>query len=47
MISRERTLAAINHQESDLVVVDLGATPSSGICEKRIWKRLYILGWRN
>ena len=29
--SRERILAAINHQESDKVPVDLGATPSSGI----------------
>ena len=29
--SRERILAAINHQGSDKVPVDLGATPSSGI----------------
>ncbi len=29
--SRERILAAINHQRSDQVPVDLGATPSSGI----------------
>ena len=29
--SRERILAAINHQISDKVPVDLGATPSSGI----------------
>jgi uroporphyrinogen decarboxylase len=31
MTSRERILAAINHQEPDRVPVDLGATPSSGI----------------
>lgn len=31
MTSRERILAAINHQESDKIPVDLGATPSSGI----------------
>ena len=31
MNSRERILAAIHHQESDGVPVDLGATPSSGI----------------
>ncbi len=31
MTSRERVLAAINHQAPDRVPVDLGATPSSGI----------------
>jgi uroporphyrinogen decarboxylase len=31
MTSRERILAAINHQSPDKVPVDLGATPSSGI----------------
>lgn len=31
MTSRERILAAINHQEPDRVPVDLGSTPSSGI----------------
>ena len=31
MTSRERVLAAINHQEPDKVPVDLGSTPSSGI----------------
>lgn len=31
MTSRERILAAINHQEPDYVPLDLGATPSSGI----------------
>jgi uroporphyrinogen decarboxylase len=31
MNSRERVLAAVNHQEPDGVPVDLGATPSSGI----------------
>ena len=31
MTSRERVLAAINHQEPDRVPVDFGATPSSGI----------------
>ena len=31
MTSRERVMAAINHQEPDRVPVDLGATPSSGI----------------
>lgn len=31
MTSRERILAAINHEEPDQVPVDLGATPSSGI----------------
>lgn len=31
MTSRERILAAINHQEPDKVPVDMGATPSSGI----------------
>ena len=31
MTSRERILAAINHQEPDKVPIDLGATPSSGI----------------
>ncbi len=31
MTSRERVLAAINHQTPDKVPVDLGATPSSGI----------------
>ncbi len=31
MTSRERILAAINHQTPDKIPVDLGATPSSGI----------------
>jgi uroporphyrinogen decarboxylase len=31
MTSRERILAAINHQQPDRVPVDMGATPSSGI----------------
>lgn len=31
MTSRERVLAAINHQAPDRIPVDLGATPSSGI----------------
>lgn len=31
MTSRERVLAAINHQTPDRVPIDLGATPSSGI----------------
>ncbi len=31
MTSRERILAAVNHQEPDRIPVDLGATPSSGI----------------
>ncbi len=31
MTSRERVLAAINHQTPDKVPIDLGATPSSGI----------------
>jgi uroporphyrinogen decarboxylase len=31
MTSRERVLAAINHQQPDRVPIDLGATPSSGI----------------
>jgi uroporphyrinogen decarboxylase len=31
MNSRERIIAAINHQEPDRVPLDLGATPSSGI----------------
>jgi uroporphyrinogen decarboxylase len=31
MTSRERILAAINHQTPDRVPIDLGATPSSGI----------------
>ncbi len=31
MNSRERILAALNHQEPDILPVDLGATPSSGI----------------
>lgn len=31
MTSRERILAAINHQQADRVPVDMGATPSSGI----------------
>jgi len=31
MRSRERILAAINHQQPDQVPIDLGATPSSGI----------------
>ena len=31
MTSRQRVLAAINHQEPDRVPVDLGSTPSSGI----------------
>lgn len=31
MTSRERILAAINHQQPDRVPIDLGATPSSGI----------------
>ena len=31
MTSRERILAAINHQQPDRVPVDLSATPSSGI----------------
>ena len=29
--SRERVMAAINHQEPDRIPVDLSATPSSGI----------------
>ncbi|MFR9636645.1 MAG: uroporphyrinogen decarboxylase family protein [Rikenellaceae bacterium] len=31
MTSRERVIAAINHQQPDRVPLDLGATPSSGI----------------
>jgi uroporphyrinogen decarboxylase len=31
MTSRDRILAAINHQEPDRVPIDMGATPSSGI----------------
>ena len=31
MNSRERVIAAINHQQPDKIPVDLGATPSSGI----------------
>jgi len=31
MTSRERILAAINHQHADRIPVDLGSTPSSGI----------------
>ena len=31
MNSRERVLAAIAHKQPDLVPVDLGSTPSSGI----------------
>ncbi|MFV0592206.1 MAG: uroporphyrinogen decarboxylase family protein [Draconibacterium sp.] len=31
MTSRERVLATINHQDTDKIPVDLGATPSSGI----------------
>jgi len=31
MTSRERVLAAINHQKPDRIPIDLGATPSSGI----------------
>ena len=31
MNSRERILAAVNHQQPDRVPIDLGATPSSGI----------------
>lgn len=31
MTSRERVMAAINHQQPDYVPLDLGATPSSGI----------------
>jgi len=31
MTSRERVLAAINHQQTDKVPVDLGSTPSSGM----------------
>src|SRR6056297_432126 len=31
MTSRERVLAAINHQTPDRVPLDLGSTPSSGI----------------
>lgn len=31
MTSRERVLAAINHNEPDRIPIDLGATPSSGI----------------
>lgn len=31
MTSRERVLAAINHQDPDKVPIDMGATPSSGI----------------
>ncbi len=31
MTSRERVLAAIRHEESDKVPIDLGSTPSSGI----------------
>ena len=31
MTSRERILAAINHQQPDRIPVDMGATPSSGI----------------
>jgi len=31
MTSRERILAAINHQQPDRIPIDMGATPSSGI----------------
>lgn len=31
MTSRERVLAAINHQQPDQVPIDLGSNPSSGI----------------
>ena len=31
MTSRERILAAVEHREPDLIPVDLGSTPSSGI----------------
>ena len=31
MKSRDRILAAINHQQPDRVPVDMGSTPSSGI----------------
>ena len=45
MNSRERILAAIDHQEPDGVPVDLGATPSSGISAiayDRLIKRLRL-----
>jgi len=32
MLSRERVLMALNHEEPDRVPVDLGSTPVSGIC---------------
>jgi uroporphyrinogen decarboxylase len=44
MNSRERVLAAINHQEPDGVPVDLGATPSSGISAIAYDRLTYRLG---
>jgi uroporphyrinogen decarboxylase len=45
MTSRERVLAAINHQQTDLVPVDLGATPSSGISAIAYTKLNQYLGF--
>jgi uroporphyrinogen decarboxylase len=50
MTSRERVLAAINHEEPDRVPVDLGATPSSGISAiayGRLKKHLGVTGGHN
>ncbi len=44
MTSRERILAAINHQQPDRVPVDLGATPSSGISAIAYGNLLKYLG---
>ena len=47
MTSRERIIAAINHQTPDRVPVDLGATPSSGISAIAYSNLMKHLGMQN
>ncbi len=45
MTSRDRVLAAINHQEGDRVPIDLGSNPSSGISAIAHDNLMKHLGW--
>jgi hypothetical protein len=44
MTSRERVLAAINHQEPDRVPLDLGGGPVTGIAASSVYKLKQALG---
>ena len=45
MTSRERMLAAINHQQPDRVPVDFGSTPVSGIAVSTVYRLRQSLGF--